>query len=104
MLAPHLSESERFAGLDRDLPEIEPTFGLHGRLEVVFLADRHAAATDDQVVATRGAAQRLAGGGEVVGNDAEIVAPAAERLDQAAQGEPVRVVDRARLERLAGHR
>ena len=58
--AAHLAEGERLAGLDRDLPEVEPALGLHRRAQVVFLADRHAARGDDQVVALRrlGAARR----------------------------------------------
>jgi hypothetical protein len=83
---------------------VEPPFLLDRRLHVVLLADRHAAAGDDQVVAGGGAAQRLAGGVEPVGNDAEVFADAAHRLDQAAQGEAVGVVDRSGLERFARHR
>ncbi len=59
------AERERLAGLHRDLPHLEPALGLHRRLDVVLLADRHAAGRDDQVGADRGAgeAPRACAGG-----------------------------------------
>ena len=40
---------------------------------------------------------------QTVGDDAQVIAGTAQGLDQAAQGEAVRVVDPHRLERVAGH-
>jgi hypothetical protein len=63
----HLPEGQRLARLDRDLPEVQPTFRRDGRTDMVFLAYRYAARRDDQVVALGGAAQRVARGCQRVG-------------------------------------
>jgi hypothetical protein len=71
---------------------------------VVLLADRDAAAGQDQVVVCRGGAQAGTRRVARVGHDAKVVDHAAESFEQAAQRVAVGVVDAARLERLARHR
>jgi len=63
---------------------------------VVLLADGDSTAGQYQVVVLRSRPQGLDGGCALVGNDAEIAHHAAQPLQQAAQEEPVGVVDRAR--------
>nr|GEU28576.1 hypothetical protein [Tanacetum cinerariifolium] len=99
----HLAKRQRLARLDGDLPHGEPAFRFHGRLDMVFLAHRHAARRDDQVMAPGRLAQHGAGGVQRIGHDAEVGDVAAEVFQQRAQGETVRIVDRARRQRLARH-
>ena len=40
---------ERLAGLDRDLPQVERTLGLHRGFDMVLVADRNAAARQHQI-------------------------------------------------------
>jgi hypothetical protein len=76
-------------------------FGFDRRLDVIFLADRNAAAGDDQVVIGRRAPQGIAGRFEIVRHGAEIAHFAAQAFEQGAQGVAVGVVDGARWQRLA---
>eukprot|EP01022_Parablepharisma_sp_SALTPOND_P029697 TRINITY_DN743_c1_g3_i1.p1 TRINITY_DN743_c1_g3~~TRINITY_DN743_c1_g3_i1.p1 ORF type:complete len:1024 (-),score=374.04 TRINITY_DN743_c1_g3_i1:652-3723(-) len=101
--ASHLAEGQRLARLHGDLPQVDAPFGFHGRLDVVFLAHRHAAAGDDEVMLARRLAQGLAGGGQIVGDDAVVADLAAQLLQQAAQQETVGIVDGARLQGFARH-
>ena len=70
----HLAEGQRLARLDRDLPQVEPPFGLTAG----FRWSSSPTDTPPQVTIRSlprgGAAQRLAGGVEPVGHDAEVVA------------------------------
>jgi hypothetical protein len=78
------AEGQRLAGLDGDLPHIEFAFGLDGRLDVIFLADRNAAAGHDQIVVgrRRRSASRVASS---VSSTAEVTHFAAHAFEQGAQ-------------------
>ena len=83
--AAHRAEGQRLAGLDRDLPQVEPAFGLHRR------ACRWSSSPTEtppevriRSLPARAAPQRVARGVELVGHDAEVgarrsPAPAAGR-------------------------
>ncbi len=79
---------EGLARLHRDLPQVERAQRLHGGLDVVFLADRHAAAGEDQVVAAAAATRkrlrrsRRAGPGTMP----QVVHLAAQALQQGCAG------------------
>jgi len=68
----HPPVGQRLARLHRGLPHVQAALGLYRRLDVVFLAHRHAAAGEDEIVSLGRAAQHLAGGVEAVGHDAEV--------------------------------
>src|SRR5688572_23032010 len=67
MAGANLAVSKGLAGLDGDLPERQFAQRLHGRLDMVFFADRHTATGEYQVVLLGGTAQRLDGGLALVG-------------------------------------
>ncbi len=100
----HAAIGKRFARLDGNLPQRQLPQRLHGRLEVVFLAHRHAAAGDDGVVPLRGLAQRCHGGLALVGHIAQVGDFTAQALQQGAQHKAVAVVDAAWRQLLRRHR
>jgi sortase A len=97
---PH-AERDRLAGLHGDAPEdlLDAELGLD-RTDEVVRADRHAAGGHEQVV-FEPACQRLAVGVLVVGDRREALDGSACRPELRLENQPVRLVDLARLERLA---
>ena len=82
-VAPHRAERERPARLHRDPPQVEAPFGIDRGLDVILLADRHAARRDDDVAGRGCRAQCCARRFERVGHDAEILDVAAEHAEEA---------------------
>ena len=87
------SERQRFTRFDGDLPEIQSSFRLDGRLDVVFLTNGHATAGDDAIRRLAGFAQRFPGGLERIGDDPEIDGGASQGFDQSTQQKTVGVIN-----------
>ena len=69
---------------------------LHRWLDVVFLADRHAAAGHDDIVGARRFGKRLNSRSALVGHDAQVRHITSQTPQQGHQEQPVGVVNRAR--------
>src|SRR6185295_12809476 len=93
--AADLSQSDRTPGLDGKPPEVEGTERLDGGFDVIFLADRNAAAGDNKVMVTGGMFERGTDGGLAVGQNAKIGDGGAEPSQQRREGIAVGVVNMA---------
>ena len=101
--AKHVTERQRLAGLDRNLPQVDRPFGLNCGPHVVRFADRDAAAADHQIrplgSLSQGSARRL----QLIRHDAQVDHFAPQGPQQGGKQKPVRVVDAAGRQRLARH-
>ena len=94
---------KRLAGFDGNLPQVQLPQGLHGGLDMVFLAHRDATAGEHQVMAGSSLLQGLHRGVKLIGHDAQVGHLATQAAQHGTQEKAVGVVNGARRHLLGWH-